>query len=194
VQAIIYLHGFNSSPHSHKAQIIQQYFKTHHPDVLCHVPALPIEPASAIRIAEELITNAQAQAMKVALIGSSLGGFYATYLSEQFNVKAALINPAVAAHELLVDEVGEQTNFHTGERYQFTHTYVEQLRALDVKRITHPHNFFVLLQTGDEVLDYQRAIALFSRSSLWVSGGGSHAFDGFEKTIPASLIFLRNVN
>lgn len=190
---IIYLHGFNSSPRSTKAQVIQTYFQTHH-HVMCHVPALAIEPARAIDQTSELIVHIQAKGKQPALMGSSLGGFYATYLSEQFNLKAVLINPAVAAHHLLVDHIGEQTNFHTDEKYQFTHEHVEQLRALDITRLTHPKNFFVLLQTGDEVLDYQRAIALFSHSSLWVSGGGSHSFDHIERTLPAVLNFLRNAN
>jgi hypothetical protein len=192
VPTIIYLHGFNSSPQSQKAQIISHHFKTHYPDVICHIPALPPEPASAIAQVEQLISQNTMQHAKPVLMGSSLGGFYATYLSEQFDLKAVLINPAVAAHELLIDEVGEQTNFHTGEKYQFTQHYVEQLRELDVKQIQHPANFMVLLQTGDEMLDYKHTVALFSHSSLWVSGGGSHAFDNIEQTIPAILNFLKN--
>jgi uncharacterized protein len=194
VHDIIYLHGFNSSPRSTKAQVIQANFQNHHHDMMCHVPALAVEPARAVDHISELIVQIQAEGKQPALMGSSLGGFYATYLSEQFNLKAVLINPAVAAHQLLVDQIGEQTNFHTDEKYQFKQEYIEQLRALDITRLTYSKNFFVLLQTGDEVLDYQRAIALFSRSSLWVSGGGSHSFDQFELTLPAVLNFLRNVN
>lgn len=193
MQAIIYLHGFNSSPLSQKAKIISQYFAKHHLNINFHVPALPIEPLIAINIVSELINNSKAQGILPLLIGSSLGGFYASYLSEQFDLKAVLINPAIAAHELLINHIGEQTNFHTGEKVNFTHHHIEQLRSIEIKHITHPENFFVLLQTGDEVLDYQRAIALFSRSSLWVSGGGSHAFDNVGQTIPAILNFLRSV-
>lgn len=192
MRSIIYLHGFNSSPHSAKAQIIQAYFQKHHCDVVCHIPTLSIEPAHAIEQVSDIIVKSQAQGENPTLMGSSLGGFYATYLSQQFGLKAVLINPAVAAHQLLVDHVGEQTHFHTGERYQFTTAYLEQLQWMNVEHISQPENFFVLLQAGDEVLDYQQAIALFSRSSLWVSGGGSHAFDHIEQTIPAVLNFLHH--
>lgn len=182
---IIYVHGFNSGSASSKARQLQAYFtKIGQPDAfLC--PDLPHLPSQAIALLSTLITTHE----NVKLVGSSLGGFYSTWLAEQFGVKAVLINPAVHAHLLLSGVLGEQKNYSTGEVYQFTQRHLDELAALDLPHIQHPQNLLLMVETGDEVLDYRDAVAYYAESRQIVEIGGDHGFQSFAKYIPTILAF-----
>ncbi|MDR3391518.1 MAG: YqiA/YcfP family alpha/beta fold hydrolase [Sulfuriferula sp.] len=182
---LIYVHGFNSGSVSSKARELQAYFaRAGKPEaVLC--PDLPHRPAQAIAMLSELIAAHDT----VTLVGSSLGGFYATWLAERFGIKAALVNPAVHAHLLLAGEIGEQKNYSSGEVYQFTPQHLEELAALDLAHAQHPENFLLLVETGDEVLDYRDALAYYAESRQIVVPGGNHGFLSFTQYIPAILEF-----
>jgi len=122
------------------------------------------------------------------LIGSSLGGYYATWLAERHGVKAALINPAVSPWRYLEREfLGWHRNLYTGEEYEVTPRQVESLRRLEVERLSRPRDFLLLAQTGDEVLDYRLAVEKYAGARQVIEEGGSHAFDNFEAVLP--LIF-----
>lgn len=184
---VIYLHGFNSSPASHKARLFAAYCHAQglH-DVL--VPALPYDPARALQSLEDCI---QDSGDRVALlVGSSLGGYYATYLAERHGLKAALINPAVAPCEYLPRKiVGSQRNYYTEEEYEFTLEHVAFLRTLEVKKIRDPARYLLLVQTGDETLDYRLAVQLYAGCQQIVQEGGSHSFDNFAAVLPTILRF-----
>ena len=170
---IIYLHGFRSGPASHKAQQLKTRLTAlgHGDHYAC--PQLPVEPRAAIAICEDLIAGS---GRAVTLVGSSLGGYYATYLAEKHALQAVLVNPAVVAHLSLLEYVGQQTNLYTGEIFDFTLAHIEQLRALEVSQISKPGNFWLLAETGDELLDYRLAVAKYAGARQSVLEGGDHSF------------------
>lgn len=187
-QGLVYLHGFNSSPASHKAHQFVDYCQARGLRDIS-VPALSPDPAEAIAQVERYI-EARGAGSIALLVGSSLGGFYATWLAQRHGIKAALINPAVAPGVRLEAEfLGPHRNLYTGEEYRFTHEHAAFLRGLAVRNISRPADFLVLLQTGDEVLDYRDAQRLYAGCQLVVQEGGSHAFDNFSAMLPRILSF-----
>jgi predicted esterase YcpF (UPF0227 family) len=184
---IVYLHGFNSSPASGKARQLGEYMASigRQADYLC--PALPNSPRAAIAEVEGLLERHQPAA--VTLVGSSLGGFYATHLAEKHGWKAVLVNPAVHANLLLRGALGPQTNWHSGEKWVLTETHLVELAALDVAAITQPERYLLLAQTGDEVLDYRAAVAYYAGARQIIEDDGDHGFVGFERHYPTILDF-----
>lgn len=123
------------------------------------------------------------------LIGSSLGGYYATWAAERFGLRAALINPSVRPYELLTRYLGDNANLHTDEHYELRAEHVAQLLDLKVE-IGHPERFMYLVQSGDETLDYREAMQKYAACAGVLEAGGSHGFDDFETRIPAIFNFL----
>ncbi|PQJ65990.1 esterase YqiA [Photobacterium angustum] len=183
---LIYLHGFNSSPQSLKAQQMAQYCADHRPDIKVVMPQLPSYPEEAQVYLEQLILRFKDE-YKIGLVGSSLGGYLCTWLSERFALPAVLINPAVKPYELLVDYLGPQQNPYSGENYVLVPQHMAQLQQLDVATIHAPQRFWVLLQEGDEVLDYRQSMLKYAESKLTVEPNGDHSFVNFER-FPASII------
>jgi len=185
---ILYLHGFNSSPDSHKARVLHDYMKrTGLPDRI-DIPEIPPVPADAIELlqqhAEEIIKQ-----YTLSLVGSSLGGFYATWLAEKYNCPAVLINPAVKPHELLEKYLGENTNYHTADSWMLNETHLHQFRELYIDKLSHPHRYLLMLQTGDDTLDYREAVARYADCRTIIEQGGSHEFSGFERHLDKILEF-----
>jgi predicted esterase YcpF (UPF0227 family) len=151
------------------------------------IPSLPADPSRAIQLLEQAL--AEIPGHRACLIGSSLGGYYATWLAEKYQLRAVLLNPAVTPYDLLLDYLGENENPYTGERYSITESYIELLKAYDVPHLSHPENFLVYLETGDEVLDYRQAETKFSHSKLEITPGGSHEMVNFETVIDDILVY-----
>lgn len=126
---------------------------------------------------------------EVKLVGSSLGGFYATWLAHQFDVKAVVVNPAVHAQHLLIGAVGEHKNFSSGEVYEFTRQHLDELAEFDMPQITKPENILLMVETGDEVLDYRQAVDYYAGSRQIIVPGGNHGFSSFMQHIPTILAF-----
>ena len=186
---IVYLHGFRSSPQSSKAQRLKARMAALGLGDLFWCGQLPPSPRAAIALAERQIAAARAPGAPVTVVGSSLGGYYATHLAERFGARAVMINPAIRPYDDLAPYKGTQTNMVTGAAFEVTDAHFDELRALAVPRITHPECYFLLVQSGDEVLDYREAVAYFGGAWQFVQGGGDHAFQGFEEQIPAILRF-----
>ena len=184
---IVYLHGFNSSPGSGKARQLGDHMASIGRLAEYYCPALPNSPREALVKVEASL--ARSGASSVTLVGSSLGGFYATYLAEKYGWKAVLVNPAVHAHKLMRDALGMQTNWHTGEKWVFTESHLAELAALDVEAITRPQRYLLLAQTGDEVLDYRDAVTYYAGATQIIEEGGDHGFAGFERHIQTLLDF-----
>jgi uncharacterized protein len=188
---IIYLHGFNSSPRSIKgrqlAHAIAALPDDDRPDYF--LPQLSPAPDEAIRTVRAWVERSTPEASSLTFIGSSLGGFYATWLAERYAAKAVAINPAIAPDIDLAPYVGRQRNLYTGEEYEFHAAYLDALAALRARRITRADRYVLLMQTGDEVIDYRAAVSFYAGAWQFVQGGGSHAFDDFETQIPAVLRF-----
>src|SRR5574340_110210 len=168
---IVYLHGFKSTPASGKARLLGEHMTRigRQADYLC--PALPNSPREAIAQVEAALAS---HAGPVTLVGSSLGGFYATHLAEKHGWKAVLVNPAVHAHLLLHSALGPQTNWHSGEKWELTEAHLAELAALDVPTISQPERYLLLAQTGDEVLDYRDAVAYYKGARQIIEEGGDH--------------------
>lgn len=190
---IVYLHGFRSSPASRKAaQLVDAVAAlpaAQRPQLW--VPALTHRPAAAIAAVVAWVErNADPTDLaNITFIGSSLGGYYATHLAERFAARAVLINPAVRAFDELAPWLGTQTNLYTGEAFEVTPAHFAELRALHVARITRPDRYFLLVETGDEVLDYRAAVSHYAGAWQYVRGGGDHTFTAFAEQIPAILRF-----
>jgi uncharacterized protein len=181
---IAYLHGFNSSPLSHKAQVMQRYMAQRGLGHEYACPALPPLARDAIKAIEPLI------AFRPCFIGSSLGGFYATYLAEKHGLPAVLINPAIDPHLGLRAYLGPQQNLHTGEPYDLTEAHLREWQALYLPRIT-PSRYLLIVETGDEVLDYRRAVERYAGAEQIVVPGGDHSLQSFPQHLARILEFSR---
>lgn len=184
---LLYLHGFNSSPLSSKARMTYDYCERRGMAARIAVPELPHVPAQAMG---EMCDIIEAQSRPVVLIGSSLGGYYASYLAEKYDLRAALVNPAVNPVQLWREHLGENCNYYSGRRYTITQDHVEQLRAIDTPVLRHPGNFLLLVQTGDETLDYRLAVDKYKDSTRIIQDGGNHGFAGYEAMLPTIFEFL----
>jgi predicted esterase YcpF (UPF0227 family) len=183
---LLYLHGFTSAPQSKKAQALKARMEELGCGDRFVCPQLPASPREAIDLAESLIAAAEKPVM---LVGSSLGGYYATYLAQRHGLKAVLVNPAVVAHLQLADYVGRHANLYTGEEFDFTLQHIEELRAIEVPQISHPENFWLLVESGDQTLDYRRAVAKYQGARQTVLAGGDHSFTRWPDVLDAVLDF-----
>ena len=184
---ILYLHGFCSSPESWKAKLLGDAMRARGLADRFFCPALLPVPNEAIAQAESILRS---QNGPLTLVGSSLGGFYSTYLAEKHDLRAALINPAVVAPLSLNAYNGTQENLYTGETFDFTAEHIEQLRALECGTIT-PERYLLLVETGDEVLDYQQAVKRYAGCRQEVFAGGDHSFTRFPDLLPQLFEFCR---
>ena len=184
---LIYIHGFNSSPASHKARVLRQRLEVLGRQSAFSCPALPDRPAQAIEFLQARVRDAKAH--PVMLVGSSLGGYYATYLAEKFAVKAVLLNPAVRPYEGLRAYLGTQKNLYSGETYQLTQQHLDELRALDVEHPTRMDRYYLMVTTGDEVLDYRLAVHKYAGARQLVVQGSDHGFADFADYLDSVLDF-----
>ncbi len=187
--ALIYLHGFNSSPQSQKAQIIRTWCQKNRPDIHIETPQLACYPEQAAQQLLELARKHQ-YVDQVGLIGSSLGGYLATWLNTEFNYPAVLVNPAVKPYDLLKDYLGHQQNPYTDEIYFLEPHHMDELKALDTITITNPASFWLLQQKGDETLDYRQAVKKYRECKQTLEPDGNHAFVGFDRFTADIIQFL----
>lgn len=190
MMTLLYVHGFNSSELSYKSQQLKE--RMQHLGLEEHFlcPRLPWQPAKAIQMLEDIIAEQQQKGAKVALVGSSLGGFYSAYLSDKYGLDAVLVNPAVEAPALLRHYLGEQTNPYTHETYELAETHMQELERLDTSRY-HPEKIWLMLQEQDEVLNYKAALERFANAHhVTCEAGGDHSFIGFERFIDDILRFV----
>ena len=180
---IAYLHGFNSSPRSHKAQLLERYLAERGLGSAYACPALPPLASEAVREIERRLPQ-----KNLCFVGSSLGGFYATYLAEKHGARAALINPAIDPHVGLRPFLGPQQNLHTGAPYELTEIHLRALEELVVPRIS-PGRYLLLVETGDEVLDYRRAVQRYAGCEQIVVQGGDHSLQSFPQHLPRIVEF-----
>jgi len=184
---IVYLHGFRSSPLSFKARLLATRLRElgHGDDYRC--PQLPASPAQAVALAGEIA--ASVASAELTLIGSSLGGYYATWLAERLGCRAVLLNPAVKPPRDLEPYVGVTTAFHSDERFEFRREYIDELKALAVDPISRPERYFLIAATGDEVLDWREMVAHYPGARQWVIEGSDHGLSDFASCLDTVLAF-----
>ena len=183
---ILYLHGFNSSPRSIKAQYLKGYLEERGRGGEYMCPPLPHRPGLAVAAAEAEIARQGPD--KITLVGSSLGGFYATWLAERHALRAVLINPAIDPHVGLRPYLGPQQPVYGGESYELTEEHLREWRALFVTEL-RPEHYLLLVETGDEVLDYRAAVRRYLGAKQIVVQGGDHGFASFPEHLPLILEF-----
>ena len=180
---LVYLHGFNSSPQSHKAQVLGDFLREKNLGAQYACPALPPLATDAIKEIEKLKPGRE-----MCFVGSSLGGFYATYLAEKHGARAALINPAIDPHIGLRAYLGTQKNLHSGEPYELTEAHLGDWAKLYVPRIS-AQRYLLIVETGDEVLDYRKALERYAGAEQVVIEGGDHSLRSFPEQLPRILRF-----
>lgn len=183
---LIYVHGFNSSALSFKAGLLRDHMARLRLSAHYACPELSHRPAQAMAQLQALI--APHDAHSVTLVGSSLGGYYATHLAENSGVRVVLVNPAVRPYELLAPLLGLQKNLYTSEEYQFTAEHIAELRGLEVTSIT-PSRYLLITATGDEVLDYRDGVARYAGCEQIIVNGGDHGFRGFADYLDTVVTF-----
>jgi predicted esterase YcpF (UPF0227 family) len=193
-QNILYIHGFNSSPLSVKAEQTRRYLQDNFPQIHVYCPQIVSNPKGAINQLEKIIQSSQADSTWY-FIGSSLGGYFASYLSEKYNYPCVLVNPAIKPFELLEDYLGEQVNPYTEEVYQVTKSHMLDLKAIESRSLSfdteQKNNYLVMVQTDDEVLNYKQAVEKYQHCRLIVEQGGDHSFVNFEQHLPAITEFFQ---
>jgi uncharacterized protein len=180
---IVYLHGFNSSPQSHKARVLGQYMAERGLAAKFACPQLPPSARGAARIIKDV-----AGSPGPCYVGSSLGGYYATYAVETWGGRAVLINPAIEPHIGLAAYLGPQKNLYTGEPYELTTAHLEEWRELYAQQIS-PSRYLLLVETGDEVLDYRQALRRYAGAEQIVVEGGDHSLRSFPEHLERILRF-----
>jgi uncharacterized protein len=183
---LLYLHGFRSSPQSFKARMLAAWLAQHRPDVTWCCPQLPASPREAVELMFERTADWPRESM--AVVGSSLGGFYATVVAERTGCRAAVLNPAVHPARDLVGYIGEQAAFHDpAQHFFFRAEFVDELRALTPAAITCPERYFALIAKGDEVLDWREMSSRYAGCTVRLLEGGDHALSDFELHLPTLL-------
>ncbi len=189
VTHLLYLHGFRSSPQSAKARRMAAWVQSHRPDLHWWCPQLPPSPREAMQQVLDGVAGWPAQHM--AVIGSSLGGFYATAVAERLGCPAVLLNPAVDPARDLEKYIGEQTAWHDpAERFFFRPEYVGELRALRPAALTRPDRYLAVIAKGDEVLDWREMNERYAGCRVRLLEGGDHALSDFDDHLPEIVEFL----
>jgi predicted esterase YcpF (UPF0227 family) len=192
---LLYLHGFRSSPDSFKARQLKAWLDTHRPDVVWWCPQLPPSPREAWALIEQGIEGWPHASAETAVVGSSLGGFYATAVAEARGCRAMLLNPAIDPARDLAQHVGEQTQFHAPQqRFWFRAEYLGELRDLTVPAITDPERYGALIAKGDELIDWQEMTGRYKglpAANLRLLAGSDHAISDFDDHLLFLLQFLK---
>jgi predicted esterase YcpF (UPF0227 family) len=188
VTHLLYLHGFRSSPQSTKARQMAAWVQRHRPDVHWWCPQLPPSPREAMALLQDGM--ADWPSASTGVIGSSLGGFYATAVAERLGCRAVLLNPAVDPARDLARYVGEITAWHSDERFFFRDEFIAELRALSPAVLTQPDRYFAVIAKGDEVLSWVEMSERYGGCRIKLLEGSDHALSDFDDHLPEVVAFL----
>lgn len=184
---LLFLHGFEGSPASYKAQCLKQYLAQNFPDIELLLPQLACYPEPAWSQIQSILTTFEGEIL--GIVGASLGGLFALQASIQSQLPAIVINPLADLSQLSY-VLGERVHPYTGERYRLRQTHLETLSKLKITPQQSGAQHWLMLQTGDEVLDFRQALQAYPNTRRTIECGGSHGFDGFARYVPAIIRFL----
>lgn len=184
---ILYLHGFRSSPKSQKAQLFTYHMLGMKAENNYFCPQLPSSPNETIKLVTDLLLPFSPE--QITLVGSSLGGYYATWLAEKLGCRAVLLNPMVSIPTNMEPFIGANTAFHSDEPFEFKPEYVDELRALAIVRITKPERYFLFAATGDELLDWREMQAHYPGAHQHIIQGSDHGLTDFEQYMDEVMTF-----
>ena len=190
---LLYLHGFRSSPASTKARKMAAVVQRDYPGVTWWCPQLPPSPRLAIAqvMAGVSAWPSAAEFQRMAVVGSSLGGFYATWVAEKMACKAVVLNPAVCPARDLGHHIGEQSSWHDpSEKFFFQPEFIDELHALEAGPLKQIHHYLAVIAMGDEVLDWREMTARYAGARVRLLEGGDHALNDFDEHLPDILDFL----
>jgi len=186
---ILYLHGFRSSPQSFKARMLHAWLQRHAPDVTWWCPQLPVSPQGAWQLMTAGVAGWPVPSM--AVMGSSLGGFYGSAVAEHVGCRGVVLNPAVDPARDLVRYVGEQTAYHDpAQRFEFKASYIDELRALTPRQLTRMVRYAAVIAKGDELLDWREMSQRYAGARIKLLDGSDHALSDFDQHLDFVLDFL----
>ena len=186
---LLYLHGFRSSPQSTKAQLVAQWLARHQPTLRLWLPQLPFSSLAALSLIQAGVADWPSAEM--AVVGSSLGGFYATVLAEQRGCRAVVLNPAIHPERDLARHIGHQTHWHDpASAFDFLPQHVEELAAMQAPRLADPRRYAAVIAKGDELLDWREMTARYQGAQLRLLEGSDHALSDFEDHLSFVMNFL----
>lgn len=186
----VYLHGFKSSPLSTKAQLTKAAIEERiqaGESIAWYCPQLPPSPRQAIQMVKEHIERQTFSTL--SFMGSSLGGYYATYFGELFDSKVSLLNPAIEPARDLEKYIGEQKSWHQDEVFHFLPEYIDELQEIYVEKITQSERYFLLAAKGDEVLDWREMVAKYPDAHQLILEGGDHAISDYPNHLNQLMQF-----
>jgi len=190
---LLYIHGFLSSPYSFKAQSMQQWLQEYRPDIEYVCPLLTPYPNHCATVLENIVEQLLEKEKNIYLIGSSMGGFWATYLAERYDLPAVLINPAVDAVNLLPAYIDQPLqNYHTDDVYCLKSDDLTALSRYDTAVIHRHRNYWLFAQQGDETLDYRLAESKYQHCSQTIEPDGDHSFQNFDRFHRHVIDFFEN--
>lgn len=190
---LIYLHGFNSSPQSAKAQQMRDFLSSNYPNIELVMPQIALTPDGAWQQLDRLVAHyrsGQYSSHQMGFVGSSLGGFFSTILANKYGGKAVLVNPAVRPH--LIGDIIKGKHLHPelNIRYEVGDLELRQLASLDWISVKQVENFWLLLQQGDETLDYRLAVTAYDGAKMTIEPAGNHGFVGFSRFLNPIVKYL----
>ena len=186
-KTILYFHGFASSSNSNKAKVLKKYISKNHKNTEIIIPDLDNNFKLAVSQINTLIDNAK---HPIVFIGSSLGGYYASYFSTKLKTKSVLINPAIPPLKDFEMYLGENENYSTGEKFIITQEDIRYIRKVSYKKYANAENTYVLLESGDEVLNYKETATYFSGSYMDIVYGGSHSYESLDEKLKSIVNFI----
>jgi hypothetical protein len=186
-KTILYFHGFASSSNSNKAKVLKNYISKNYKNAEIIIPDLDNNFKLAVSQIHNLIESAR---HPIVFIGSSLGGYYASYFSSKLKTKSVLINPAIPPLKDFEMYLGENENYSTGEKFIITPEDIKYIRKMSYKKYANAENTYVLLESGDEVLNYKETAKYFSGSYLDIIYGGSHSYESLNEKLKNIVNFI----
>jgi predicted esterase YcpF (UPF0227 family) len=187
-KTIFYFHGFMSSAESSKAQTFKKFIKDNFPDTKLIIPNIADKFSEAVPQLNKLVSEDLSEGK--SFMGSSLGGFFATYFAELYRQKAIVINPAINPSEGLKEYIGVNENYSNGSKFELTNKDIEKLKEIEISRIKNPSNYLLLTESGDEVLDCIDAISFYNGGYIDVKFGGNHSYASFSEKLGTIKNFL----